>query len=105
MPKEEWGTKRLCPQCSTRFYDLQHDPMTCPSCSAVYTVEALQNGRTRAMIAEKSAALDNDQDAVLDDEDLDEDSTELDDDLLEDNDDDGDVSLDDIADVAEPDED
>lgn len=92
-------------QCSTRFYDLQHDPMTCPSCGAVYTVEALQNGRTRAMIAEKSAALDNDQDAVLDDEDLDEDSTELDDDLLEDNDDDGDVSLDDIADVAEPDED
>ena len=69
------------------------------------TVEALQNGRTRAMIAEKSAALDNDQDAVLDDEDLDEDSTELDDDLLEDSDDDGDVSLDDIADVAEPEED
>ena len=32
----------------------------CPSCGAVYTVEALQNGRTRAMIAEKSAALDND---------------------------------------------
>ena len=79
--------------------------MTCPSCGAVYTVEALQNGRTRAMIAEKSAALDTDQDAVLDDEDLDEDSTELDDDLLEDSDDDGDVSLDDIADVAEPDED
>ena len=26
MPKEEWGTKRLCPQCSTRFYDLQNDP-------------------------------------------------------------------------------
>ena len=32
MPKEEWGTKRLCPVCAARFYDLRNDPMTCPAC-------------------------------------------------------------------------
>jgi hypothetical protein len=26
MPKEEWGTKRVCPNCETRFYDLRRDP-------------------------------------------------------------------------------
>ncbi|MBV0893183.1 FYDLN acid domain-containing protein [Paracoccus sp. Z118] len=104
MPKEEWGTKRLCPQCSTRFYDLQNDPMTCPSCGAVYTVEALQSGRTRALISEKTANAET-EDTALDDEDLDSDAGDLDDDLLEDDDDDTNVSLDEIADVAEPDED
>ena len=45
MPKEEWGTKRLCPHCATRFYDLQNDPMTCPACGASFTVESLTDGR------------------------------------------------------------
>ena len=46
MPKEEWGTKRLCPQCNTRFYDLNNDPMTCPACGATSVVdeEALLDG-------------------------------------------------------------
>ena len=45
MPKEEWGTKRLCPQCNTRFYDLMNDPMTCPACGAEFTLESLTSGR------------------------------------------------------------
>ena len=106
MPKEEWGTKRLCPHCATRFYDLNNDPMTCPACGAEFTVESLTSGRSRSLISEKTAAADN-RNELVDDEDLDDDadSSDLDDDLLDDDDDDGDVSLDDIADVAEPDED
>lgn len=105
MPKEEWGTKRLCPACGSRFYDLRHDPMTCPACGAEFSAESLTSARTRSMIAEKTAARDTESDDVIDD-DLDDaaDAGELDDDLL-DEDDDADVSLDDIADVAEPDED
>ena len=107
MPKEEWGTKRLCPHCGTRFYDLQHDPMTCPACQAVFTAENLATSRGRAMIAEKAAARDAADDEVVEtEEDLDAGETEgdLDDDLLED-DDDADVSLDEIADVAEDEDD
>ena len=33
MVKPEWGTKRTCPKCSTRFYDLGNDdPVHCIEC-------------------------------------------------------------------------
>lgn len=103
MPKEEWGTKRMCPHCGVRFYDLQNDPMTCPACGAEFTAEALVAGRGRAMIPEKTAARGVAEDEVIEtDDDIDADDADgdLDDDLLED-DDDADVSLDEIADVAD----
>ena len=33
MIKPEWGAKRACPKCNTRFYDLgKDDPVTCINC-------------------------------------------------------------------------
>ena len=33
MVKPEWGTKRNCPKCGTRFYDLgAEEPITCIEC-------------------------------------------------------------------------
>jgi len=33
MVKPEWGTKRSCPKCSTRFYDLGNEnPVHCIEC-------------------------------------------------------------------------
>src|SRR4030067_2263881 len=32
------GTKRVCPSCEARFYDLNRSPITCPVCRAVYRV-------------------------------------------------------------------
>lgn len=108
MPKEEWGVKRVCPNCSTRFYDLQRNPMTCPSCEHSFTAESLAVGKARTLVADKSDAkskvVEDDleaDDAVLDDDD----DVDLGDDILEDDDDDDDVSLDDIADVASDDDD
>ena len=106
MPKEEWGTKRLCPHCATRFYDLQNDPMTCPACGAQFTLESLTDGRGKTLVSEKTSSRNTNNVADDDeDEDIDNDSGDLDDDLLDDDDDDGDVSLDDIADVSDDDED
>ena len=36
--KAERGTKRACqnPECGSRFYDLNRNPITCPVCSSVY---------------------------------------------------------------------
>lgn len=103
MPKEEWGVKRLCPHCASRFYDLQKDPMTCPVCANSFTLESLTAvGRGRVMVADKVAARERDLDVDdLADDDIDEDGgdVDIDDDLLEDDEDDN-VSLDDIADVA-----
>lgn len=102
MPKDEWGVKRLCPHCASRFYDLQRDPMTCPECGHSFTVESLLAGRGRVMISDKTSAKDEDldmDDLAEDDLDADAGDDELDDDLLEDDEDD-EVSLDEIADVA-----
>ena len=40
MVNPEWGTKRSCPKCSTRFYDLgKDDPVTCISCGNAWLPE------------------------------------------------------------------
>lgn len=111
MPKEEWGVKRVCPNCSTRFYDLQNNPMTCPSCAHEFTLESLTGNKSRTMTADKPDAQNkenivetDDDDVVLDDDEDDADIV-LGDDVLEDDDDDDTVSLDEIADVASDDDD
>jgi hypothetical protein len=40
MVKPEWGTKRTCPKCATRFYDLGKDePVTCIECGNAWMPE------------------------------------------------------------------
>ena len=40
MVKPEWGTKRTCPKCSTRFYDLgKEEPVTCVACGVSWYPE------------------------------------------------------------------
>lgn len=71
MAKPEWGTKRICLSCGSRFYDLQRDPIVCPSCEASFKPDDfLRTRRTRAQAeeaprpkpapakAKKAAALD-----------------------------------------------
>jgi uncharacterized protein (TIGR02300 family) len=40
VAKPEWGKKRLCPSCGTKFYDLRKNPPACPSCGETVDVEA-----------------------------------------------------------------
>ncbi len=115
MPKEEWGVKRLCPNCGTRFYDLQRDPMTCPACGSEFDLESFTASKGKSPRAEKSktpakeaAVLDSDvddsDDVVLDDEDDDAAAdVEIDDELLEDDEEET-VDLEEIADVPADDE-
>ena len=41
MPKAEWGTKRACPKCAVRFYDLNKDPIVCPCGEATFDLETI----------------------------------------------------------------
>jgi uncharacterized protein (TIGR02300 family) len=105
MPKDEWGVKRACPTCSTRFYDLRTDPMTCPNCGATFTIESLTAVKAKALRPEKAKPepvdledlpeIDADEEAIETDDDLD-------DEILEDEEDN--VDLDDIADVPSDEE-
>lgn len=100
MPKEEWGTKRVCPTTGKRFYDLNRDPVVSP-----YTGEVvpLDTGKSRPLIAEKRKPQPETEaeDVVLEDDS--EAPVEIEDDVLEDDADEN-VSLDELADVAGDDE-
>ena len=109
MPKEEWGTKRLCPTTGKRFYDLNKTPIISPYSGEVVDIETARRKMQASVIArvvpEKDDTLVDDLEA---EEDLLEtsvsDDAELDDELLEDDADDT-VSLDDLADVPGDEED
>jgi uncharacterized protein (TIGR02300 family) len=40
MVKPELGTKRHCPKCASKFYDLNKNPAQCPICSHSFDPEA-----------------------------------------------------------------
>jgi len=45
VAKPEWGTKRICPSCGTRYYDLLRDPVVCPKCATPFDPEAFLKSR------------------------------------------------------------
>ena len=72
MIKPEWGTKRTCPKCATRFYDLEKDdPVTCINCGYAWEPEPILKSKQplpfEAVKADKQEA---DSDLAGDDEDL-----------------------------------
>ena len=113
MPKAEWGTKRACPKCTTRFYDLNNDPIICPSCGASFDLTTItetfkkptkENAQKTEELTEINPILDSDDlgsDPMILEEDGD---IELGDELLEDDDDES-VSLEELTDVPSENED
>lgn len=81
MVKPEWGTKRTCPKCATRFYDLEKDdPVTCIECGTAFEPETILKSKQPLPFeapkkdAEKVKPLDDDEDDTDtedDDDDLD----------------------------------
>ena len=74
MVKPEWGTKRTCPKCGTRFYDLEKDnPVTCIECGAAWEPDpVLKSKQPLPFDAPKKEEVKTEDDAVLGgDEDLD----------------------------------
>ncbi len=69
MVKPEWGTKRTCPKCSTRFYDLgKDDPVHCIECGTDFVPEAILKSKQplpfeAAQAAQKDDATDKDLEA------------------------------------------
>lgn len=84
MIKPEWGTKRQCPKCGTRFYDLmQEDPATCIECGNSWVPEPIL--KSKQMLPFEGGKADGDkkkgEDGLeTDDLEIDEDSDEPSDD-------------------------
>lgn len=83
LAKPEWGLKRSCLSCGARFYDMQRDPIICPSCEAEFDPLALVRPR-RARAAASQAKAKAEEKAAGSEETASEDE-EL---LVDDNDDD-----------------
>ena len=78
MVKPEWGTKRTCPNCGERFYDLgKEDPATCIECGNEWTPEPVLKSKQPIPFEEekKEEGKEADSDLAEDElEDLDEDN-------------------------------
>jgi uncharacterized protein (TIGR02300 family) len=76
MVKPEWGTKRTCPKCATRFYDLtKDDPVTCISCGNIWVPESILKSKQplpfdepKKELAEADADLGDDLDIDVDED-------------------------------------
>src|SRR5579872_7093775 len=70
--KPELGTKRVCPSCAARFYDLQKRPIECPKCSFAFEPELLLKQRRTRLPEEKpvpAAKAEDDEEEELETED------------------------------------
>ena len=76
MVKAEWGTKRACPKCNTRFYDLgNEEPVTCINCGHAWIPEPILKSKQtmpfEAAKPEAEAGADGAATVVDDDLDID----------------------------------
>lgn len=82
MVKPEWGTKRTCPKCGERFYDLGNDdPVTCinPECGVEWDPEPVLKSKQPLPFDEEKKddkEKSDDSDLADDEEDLDIDEDE-----------------------------
>ena len=87
MVKPEWGTKRTCPNCGTRFYDLnKDDPVTCIECGEEWTPEPVLKSKQPILAEEEDKKKKGEADSDLADdeddlEDIDEDDDSPDDEV------------------------
>ena len=71
MVKPEWGTKRTCPKCSTRFYDLGNDyPIHCIECGTDFVPEPVLKSKQPMPFEAATPAKEPAADADLEAEDL-----------------------------------
>lgn len=64
MAKPELGTKRLCPGCGAKYYDLNRDPITCPKCGTIFEAVMTSRAAKAAKAAEKSEDDEEEDDAA-----------------------------------------
>ncbi len=72
MVKPEWGTKRTCPKCATRFYDLgKEDPVVCIACNTAFNPEPILKSKQPLPFEAIKADKPEKDDADLEGEDID----------------------------------
>ena len=76
MAQADWGLKRICHSCGTKFYDFHKAEIVCPDCGEIFDPEALLIGKSRIAAKEEevadelepTAAVENQEADATDDE-------------------------------------
>ena len=89
MAKPEWGIKRICSSCNTKYYDFNKSPIICPSCGTEFDPDYYLKTKKSKGVSSK-VSLENDNDLsrdidIIDDIEVDSDNEVVSDDdpLLE----------------------
>ena len=67
MAKPEWGIKRICSSCNTKYYDFNKSPVICPSCGSEFDPDYyLKTKRGKNTLPKTSSQNDNDLTSDID---------------------------------------
>ena len=85
MAKPEWGKKRICLACNTKYYDLNKSPIICPSCGSEFDPDIYLKSRkgknlSAKVVSEKKQNMSEDMSNIDDIE------TDTDDEVVTDDD-------------------
>ena len=53
MAKPEWGRKRICLSCGTKYYDFKKSPIICPSCGVEFDPDLYLRSRKGKSLSTK----------------------------------------------------
>ena len=85
MAKPEWGKKRICLACNTKYYDLNKSPIICPSCGTEFDTDLLLRSKKGKNTSTK-VVTDNNQKMSEDISNIDDIETDTDDEVVTDDD-------------------
>ena len=75
MAKPEWGKKRSCSACNTKYYDFNKSPIICPSCNTEFDPDIYLRSRKGKSLSSKLVTENNqdmsEQETNLDDIEID----------------------------------
>ena len=85
MAKPEWGKKRICLACNTKYYDFNKSPIICPSCGSEFDPDIYLKSRKGKNLSTKAVSEKN-QNMSEDISNIDDIETDTDDHVVSDDD-------------------
>ena len=85
MAKPEWGKKRICLACNTKYYDFNKSPIFCPSCGTEFDPDIYLKSRKGKNLATKAVS-EKKQDMSEDISNIDDIESDTDDEVVSDDD-------------------
>ena len=59
MAKPEWGKKRICQSCGTKYYDFNKSSIICPACGAIFDTDLFLKTRKGKSVSSKNSTGNN----------------------------------------------